>query len=266
MLALKLLLVPALIGLITLAAHRWGPAVAGWLSGFPVVSGPVLLFLAIERGPQFATQAAVGTLSAVSAILVFGIGYAWAATRWSWLACLLAALSVYGLAVLGLNALAPSILVAALLTTLAMLLAPLAFPRQRALSATVRPQGFDVLLRMAVGAMLVLLVTHFAADLGPRLSGLLAMFPVLASVLAVFSQRQSGSAFTIRLLRGMVFGYYAFAVFCLVLALTLPVLGFAWSFCLALGAALLIQAGSRVLLAGRSAPAAVAAVEDGGAP
>ncbi len=248
MLALKLLLVPALIGLITLAAHRWGPAVAGWLSGFPVVSGPVLLFLAVERGPEFTAQAAIGTLSAVVAILLFGLSYAWAATRWSWFPCLLAALAVYFIGVLALNALAPSLVAAALLTSLGMLLAPYAFPHLDAMPGSASPQGFNVLLRMMVGAALVLVVTRFASDLGPRLSGLLAMFPVMASVLAVFSQRQSGAAFTVRLLRGMVFGYHAFAVFCLVLALALPRTGIAASFCIALACAVLIQAGSRLFL------------------
>ncbi len=129
-----------------------------------------------------------------------------------------------------------------------MLLAPYAFPHLDAMPGSASPQGFNVLLRMMVGAALVLVVTRFASDLGPRLSGLLAMFPVMASVLAVFSQRQSGAAFTVRLLRGMVFGYHAFAVFCLVLALALPRTGIAASFCIALACAVLIQAGSRLFL------------------
>jgi hypothetical protein len=41
-LLLKLLLVPLLIYLVTLAGRRWGPAVAGWLSAFPIVAGPIL--------------------------------------------------------------------------------------------------------------------------------------------------------------------------------------------------------------------------------
>ena len=41
MLLLKLLLVPTLIALITLAGRRWGPAVAGWLARFPVLGGAV---------------------------------------------------------------------------------------------------------------------------------------------------------------------------------------------------------------------------------
>lgn len=247
-LLLKLLLVPALIGAITLAGQRWGPAVAGWLSGFPVVSAPVLLFLALERGVDFTTQAATGTLSAVAAILVFGLSYAWIALRRPWLPTLAGALLCYALAVLLLNSLAPPLAVAAALSGLALLAAPRLFPHPPALPANTVPRGSHVLLRMAAGAALVMLVTGFAAALGPRLSGMLAMFPVMASVLAAFSHRQSGAGFAILLLRGTVFGYYAFAVFCLALALALPPLGIGWGFGLALGCAGVIQAGSRLFV------------------
>jgi len=78
-----------------------------------------------------------------------------------------------------------------------------------------------------------------------RLSGLLAMFPVMASVLAVFSHHQAGAGFSIRLLRAMVYGYYAFAGFCLVLALALPAMSRGLAFTLALGVAVVIQALAR---------------------
>lgn len=60
LLALKLMLVPSLTAGITLSGRRWGPSVAGWLSAFPVVGGPILFFIAIEQGPAFASAAAVG--------------------------------------------------------------------------------------------------------------------------------------------------------------------------------------------------------------
>jgi hypothetical protein len=58
----------------------------------------------------------------------------------------------------------------------------------------------------------------------------------------VFSHRQAGAAFTIRLLRGMVFGFYAFTSFCLVVALTIVPLGIGIAFALALATASLVQA------------------------
>jgi hypothetical protein len=92
----------------------------------------------------------------------------------------------------------------------------------------------------------VVLVTHFSSNLGPRLSGLLAVFPVVTSVLAVFSHRYSGYECTVVLLRGLMFGLYAFVAFCLVLALLLPALGISLSFLAAVTGAVLVQFLSRV--------------------
>jgi hypothetical protein len=75
-LVLKLALVPMLILGVTLAGGRWGPSVAGWLSAFPIVAGPILFTLNLEQGAAFAAHAAQGTLLAVVAILVFSFAHA----------------------------------------------------------------------------------------------------------------------------------------------------------------------------------------------
>ncbi len=126
----------------------------------------------------------------------------------------------------------------------ALLLAPLAFPR---VPRWVRGRavGGDLPWRMVAAAALVLAVSALAASVGPRLSGLFAMFPVMSTVLVGFSHRQSGGAFAVRLLRGMVAGYYAFACFCAVLALALPVHGIAIAFLAALATALPVHAAAR---------------------
>ncbi len=259
LLALKLTLVPALIAVVTWAGRRWGAGVAGWLGAFPVVSAPILWFVALEQGPGFAAEAAQGTLSAVLAMLVFCLVYAWAALRLAWAGAVLLGLAAWFAAVAALNAWAPSLAAAGVAVLLALALAPRAYPPppEAPPPAPGRAAG-DLAWRMAAGAALVLGVTQFSATLGPRLSGLFAMFPVIASVLAVFSHRQSGAGFVVRLLRGMVLGYYAFAAFCAVLALALPALPAGPAFVLALATALAVQGASRRFLPTR-APAPVAA-------
>jgi hypothetical protein len=247
-LILKLMLVPSLIAGVTLAGRRWGPAVAGWLSAFPIVSAPILYFIALERGAPFTAQAAVGTLSAVLANLAFGISYAWSATRFSWVLSLLAGFVSYFTIVAGLRFLAPSLYLAAFIVLAALLLAPRFYPVLPMAVPSASKPGNDMVWRMGAGALLVLLVTHFSAALGPNLSGLFAMFPVMGSVLAVFSHRTSGAAFAMQMLRGMVLGYYSFSVFCITLSLSLPSLGIGVAFAVALTAAVLIQAISRMLL------------------
>ena len=248
-LLLKLLIVPSLIALVTLAGRRWGPAVAGWLSAFPVVAGPILWFIAMEQGAAFAAQAAVGTLSAVLAILAFGLSYAWAATRYPWPVSLPLAYIGYAAAVAVLDLCnVTSLLVAGLVVMAGLWLAPRLYPVLRpSVTAQSKPAN-DMLLRMILGALLVLLVTHFAANLGPDLSGVFAMFPVMGTVLVLFTHRSSGAAATVQLLRGMVFGFYAFSMFCAVLAWALTATSVGMAFLWALAAAGIVQVFTKLML------------------
>jgi hypothetical protein len=247
-LLLKLFLVPLLIALVTLAGRRWGPGVAGWLSAFPVVAGPILFFIAVEQGASFAANAAVGTLSAVLAMLAFGISYAWAARRYNWPASLALAYAGYAAAVFLLSLQEATLMIAGPVVLVALLLAPRFYPEARSAAANTSKPANDMLLRMVAGATLVLLVTHFAANLGPGLSGVFAMFPVMGTVLVLFTHRSAGGAAATQLLRGMVFGFYAFSTFCVVLALALPATGIGMAFLCSVLAAGVVQALTRVWL------------------
>ena len=245
MLALKLTIVPLLIAAITFAGHRWGPAVSGWLAGLPVVAGPVLFFIAVEHGPAFAATAAIGTLAGVAGAVAFTIVYAWVATRFAWPTSFGCGLIAYFSVVAVLNLIAPSLYLAALVSVGALLVGPRLFPRTSSTAAIVVSSHAEVACRMLAGAALVVLVTHFAANLGPNLSGLLAVFPVITSVLAVFSHRYSGYECTVLLLRGVLFGLIALAVFCLALALLWPAWGTVPGLVAAVSCALLVQFLSR---------------------
>jgi hypothetical protein len=118
-----------------------------------------------------------------------------------------------------------------------------------------------VALQVLAGALLALGVTYAAAALGPRLSGLFAMFPVMSTVLVGFSHRANGPGFAVALLRGMVDGYYAFAVFCLALSLLLGAQPVGTAFLLATGAALAVQLGVKWGMRRRCAPQRASARE-----
>jgi hypothetical protein len=101
---------------------------------------------------------------------------------------------------------------------------------------------------MVAATALVLGLTALAPYAGPRLSGLLATYPVFAAVLAVFGQHGRGAAAAIQVLRGLLTGLFAFIGFFAALTLSLPPLGIAAGFALATGVALAIQAASIRLL------------------
>jgi hypothetical protein len=92
---------------------------------------------------------------------------------------------------------------------------------------------------------------------GPNLSGLLAPFPIVTSVLAVFTHAHGGRAQARILLRNFLVGFYGFATFCFLLAIALPEVGVAAAFAAALVAALAVQA-TMFALRSRLVPAVAA--------
>jgi hypothetical protein len=85
-------------------------------------------------------------------------------------------------------------------------------------TATRWGRAWDVLARALVATALVLVLSAVAEALGPRLVGMVAPFPVYASVMASFAFASEGPAASLRLLRGVLVGAYGFACFYLVVA------------------------------------------------
>lgn len=202
-----------------------------------MVVGPILFFLAIEQGEAFAAQSATAALSAMFAMIAFCVTYAQVAQRAGWPWALTISLSVWAGVAVVLSLIPPSLVFSVIAAATALLAAPYLFPSVQPIVSGPAPKSDKLLLRMIAGALLTLAVTLLASTVGERWSGLLAVFPVLGSVMAVFSQQTHGPAFTAALLRATATGMYSFAAFCLVLALALP--RFGWlGFVLAAGVSL----------------------------
>ena len=94
---------------------------------------------------------------------------------------------------------------------------------------------------MVLATAVVLALTALAPWLGARLAGLLATYPLFAAILTAFGHRVQGAGAALGVLRGLLFGLFSFAGFCLVLALGLVPLGIAGAFTAAIAVALLAQ-------------------------
>lgn len=266
LLAEKLLLAPLFVVCASLITRRFGPRVGGLIAGLPVVAGPILLAYALAHGADFAAGASVGTLLGLVSLIAFVVVYARMASRYGWPACMLAGWAAFAAATAAFSSVSipagAALGVAAVGLGAGLALTP--HPPAQLHPSGGRP-GWDLPLRAACALALVLSLTAIAGWLGPQLSGLLAPFPIIATVLAVFTHAQAGSSEVQRLLRWLLGGYGAFALFCFVLAITLRPLGTAAGFAIALGAALLTQ-GVLITLMGRVpalSPAPVAAPAPG---
>jgi hypothetical protein len=240
LLVLKLVLVPALVASVSLSARRWGPRVAGLLTAFPIVTGPALLFFAIEQGAAFAAEAARGALAAL-AVAAAGLVYAWAATRAPWWASLLASWGSFVALTLPIERARPGA-VAALAAAFASFAAVAwLLPRRAGRAGAPAPWRWDLPLRMVSAMTLVLTVTELADRLGPQLSGAFTPFPVALTVLLAFTHAREGTTTAVRFLHGFFSGMWSFGVFCFVAAVTMVPLGRAAGLLLACAAVLPVQ-------------------------
>jgi hypothetical protein len=215
-----------LVALSTLAARRWGLRTAGIVSAFPAIVGPVLVLVAIERGPDAAARNAEGTLLGLIGLAAFTAAYGRTALRGGWIKSVLtgwaaAAVASLAAAMAGAHAGAPIGLLAA---SISLWLAHRSLATARS-APGVMPMplssdaGTSILGRMAVTAVIVVALTGAVSVLGPLAGGILAALPVLASVLAVLTHRGAGAEAAVALLRGTLAGMAGFIAFCQIVAL-----------------------------------------------
>jgi hypothetical protein len=241
-LAAKLVLAPTFVVAASLAARRYGARVGGLIGGLPVVAGPILLVFALSHGRAFAAEASAATLLGIVSLCAFVVVYARLAAIAHWGAILLSGWLAFIAMTAALNALSVSAGVALGCAVMAVGLALIVLPRPQGTTLEKSaPPTWDLPLRALSALALVLALTALAGQLGSRLSGLLAPFPVIASVLAVFTHVLHGERDLVGIMRGFLAGLVAYSLFCFVLAESLPTLPIAASFALAVATALVAQ-------------------------
>ena len=241
LLALKLVLTPLLIGVASLGARRWGPTAGGWIVALPLTSGPVALFLALDRGPTFAAAAAQTSLAGCVAIAAYCLTYSRLADR-GWRSALTVATGAWLVGARVAEAttswLVPATLALAVTATAAALvLLPARAPGR---AATPFGRG-DIVIRMVVGAFVVVAVTGLAPLVGSAVAGLLAMLPIIGTILAVFAQRSGGPSHGAGVQRGILSGLFGTAAFLAVVAWAITRWGIAPAFLGAIAAVAVVQ-------------------------
>jgi hypothetical protein len=238
----KIVLPVLMIGIVTVAAHRWGPAVGGVLGAVPSKGGPILLFLALEQSPGFAATAANTALGGAAGCGVFCLVYARICHRTTWP---VAGLISYGAFLVVWAAMIPmeniglgaAFAAAAVVLVMSRKLLPTAPPMPKR-----KMTRSDLPTRMLAGAGMVVFVTTAGPVFGAVVSGMLATIPTVSAVMAIFTHAQEGPDRTIGVMRGMTHGLLGFAAFLAVVGAAIVPLGIVPAFALALSAVVVVQA------------------------
>ena len=241
LLVFKLTATPLLVAMASLAARRWGNAVAGLLAGLPLMTGPISVFLTIEQGAQFTVAATTGILIALTSIAFYGLTYALAARVTHWSVAIVAAYAAFFVGAWLIQPLITDLQTAAASAYAAIILGVILIPRQRAPETPPRIPWWEIWFRMLATAAMIALVTTTANLMGPTWTGIIATVPVLATVMVVFTHSRWGSDAAMRFMRSMMLSLIAFATFFVVVGLGLETHGLTNTYVAATAIALIVS-------------------------
>ncbi len=234
MLILKLTIVPLALLVFGIVERLQGPRVAGWLAGFPIVGGPLLVFITLDHGLAFGSASALGAYFGLVPWLAFAMTYALCSRSMSWVWCGIIGFAVWtGVAVIAVMMQGASRWLE-ILPLAAFLAALFAFPRGEASDEEREHVWWGLPVRMIAGAGLTIVISHFAAAMGSRWSGLFATFPVMGSIICISSHLQYGRHAVQEAVAGMSMGLASVGTFCFAAYLLLGMTGIWTAFALSL--------------------------------
>ena len=201
----------------------------------PISAGPSYVFLALDHDAAFIAQGALASLPINAVTIFFATAYVLMAQRNSMLASLSSALAVW---------LALAVLVRMTDWTLAggimvnLIAFAICLPLVRRLRAAKMPlitrRWYDIPLRAALVATLVATVVTLSNSVGPTVSGILALFPVVFASLMLILQPRIGGPATAAVIANGLWGLIGFGVAVMVLRLAARSFGAAAALSLAL--------------------------------
>lgn len=176
----KLVATAMVVILVSVTVGKLGSRLGGILAGTPIILGPGYFFMLQEWPPKFIQAAALSTLHALIATLVFSISFVITAKRLGLFVSLGIATVLWIPSAFFFSQIPGGISAAVVVYGLVLLLAE---GIRRALnlkqSTTVSASGwFDLVLRGVIAGLLVSMATTLAVNTGPLLSGMLVGFPI----------------------------------------------------------------------------------------
>lgn len=232
----------SVVVLASVLAEAVGPFWGALIASLPISAGPAYLFLSMQHDAGFVAGSALASFATNAATAVYLLAYATAARRgWGGWRCIGAALLAWLAAALTVRAVpwtaASATALNLVVYAIGHWLAARLMPAGLAIPKAAHRRWFELPLRAAIVAGFVTGLVITSALLGPRVTGIVAVFPIsFSSILAIVRPRIGGPAscvLALTALRAML--GFGFAL--LTLHLTIGT----WGAPLSLAAALLVS-------------------------
>src|SRR3954447_26117600 len=211
-LVLKMAVTAGFVIAAAMVAERAGPAIGALVATLPVAAGPAYVFVALDHDAAFISASAIGSIAAHAATAVFSLVFVVLAQRFSTAVSVGSAVASWFIMAFLLR-LVPWTFTTVAATNLAIFgVCILVTNRYRhAKMPLIVRKWYDVLLRAVMVACLVAAVVGLSGRVGPLVTGLLAVYPiVMTSLMLIFQPRVGGPA-TAALIANSMWGLVGFS-------------------------------------------------------
>jgi len=243
-LALRMAITAAFVVSASVITEKSGPVIGALVATLPISAGPSYVFLALDHDAAFIAEGALASLPINGATIVMGLVFATLAQRHGVHVNFPAAIAVWFAAAALVTAVQWS-LTAGILFNAGVMAAclPLAQRFRVAKMPLVTSRWYDIPLRAALVATLVAIVVTLSNIVGPRVSGVIALFPAVFTSLILILTPRIGGAATAAVLANGQWGLIGFGLAIVVLHLAAQPLGRAAALSLALATCVIWNLG-----------------------
>jgi hypothetical protein len=216
----------AFVVIASMIAERTGPLIGAMIATLPISAGPAYAFLALDHGPDFIARGTLASIAINAATGIYALTYAALAQRRPLIICLPVALMVWLLFASAFEQLPASLLsVAALNLVVYSFCIPLSHRLQHAKMPLAVRQWYDVPLRASMVAVLIAIVVGISSRVGPAISGVLAVFPIVLTSLILILHPRIGGPATAAVLATTHWGLVGFSIALMTLHVAVVPLG-----------------------------------------
>lgn len=212
-LALRMAIAAAFVVSASVIAERAGPVIGALIATLPISSGPAYVFLAMDHDAGFIAQGAQASLPINAATIFLSLTYVVLAQRRGVVVSCATALAVwFGLASLILRVrwtLAEGLLANAVALAICL---PLLQRFRHVKMPLITRRWYDVPLRAVFVAVLVGTVTALSNWVGPAISGVLVLYPVVFTSMMLILHPRIGGPPTAAVIANGVWGLIGFGL------------------------------------------------------
>jgi hypothetical protein len=214
MLVVRMAVAAAFVVSASFIAERTGPVIGALVATLPISAGPSYVFLALDHDAAFIAQGALASLPINAATILLSLTYAWLAQRHSLLVSCGAALAVWLAFATLVHMTQWSLLGGLLVNAVAFAICVPLLERFRhvAKMPLITPRWYDIPFRASLVAILVATVVTLSGWVGPTISGIMALFPIVFSSLMVILHPRIGGPATAAVIANGAWGLMGFGL------------------------------------------------------